>query len=760
MSYDPSLTTERQFRALEQAAAAGTADLGQRSTRGANIAVLVQKEKETFEPPLSQRLQQMVSSSTSAAERSDCADQLPQRKRQHKRPAPVSETERIGDVNAEAGDVTPTKRRKLKAQESDDVGSWVRLYFNRTPTSQDELGNGKFDCLLPTTMLSKHNKQHPIPVSAPISNVTTNFKKHLLVWHPKEYAAALATVESGNSPKSLIKQQIEAAINRKNNPDLSKSFWKKHVTTSTRAKASNDLLLLFWIVRAGLPFNVVEDPLFRQYQAKFDAPLISRRSLVRLIPVAVDIIRQKLRATDLRSISCFAATTDAWSDACWRSYLAITYHFLDDSWNLRSLTLDVFSCPVSHTADNIAAIVRSRVNEWMPTNAALVALLSDGAAAFRKAAKELVGEDGLWCLAHMLQLVIKDFCAEADVEKDVERIRQVVVYQRNSTACLAALDAEQEAAGVSKAKCLSLVLDVPTRFSSTYFMLDRALTLFPFLKMMALNGLFDKVTAAWPDDSCISRCKALCVIMRPFVELTTKVSGDTYPTLSRVPEWLWTIKQQLVPTNDDSVTVSGFKALMQKHFQARLDPIFCTATTALCAASMDPRFVSLPWCSPEVKASVRARLEAELIDFVQNSNDESSDDSGNGSNDKMGPAVKYSDAMLKMSLVNYFEFCENNSAKFCGDDFDVLQWWKLRGCSFSGISIMAKALLCIPATSIPSERAFSSSGFLFNQRRRQMSEEMLEHLVFIRENCADASALLQFAEQYAPTRLAELQEIV
>ena len=86
-------------------------------------------------------------------------------------------------------------------------------------------------------------------------------------------------------------------------------------------------------------------------------------------------------------------------------------------------------------------------------------------------------------------------------------------------------------------------------------------------------------------------------------------------------------------------------------------------------------YVSLPWYSTEVEASVRARLEAKLINFVPNSNNKSSDGSGNGSNDKMGPAVK-------------------------------------------------KTLLCIPATSILSERVFSSSGFLFNRRRRQMSEEI------------------------------------
>lgn len=505
----------------------------------------------------------------------------------------------IDNVNIELGPPAP-KRRKKSLEE--DGGSWVRYYFHRLPEDYKEGDvNGRFKCRLLLSAIMGHK---PV-VSAPIGNVSSNFRRHLQKYHKKEFDEGWDQVQRGLNVRNLAEAHIAASSAKKENPALSSPIWKNLISPSARTPASNDLLLLFWIVHAGLPFAAVEDPLYRAYHARYEVPTISARSLVRLVPLAVEVIQLKLRAVDLREVAFFAATTDAWSDDCLRSFMAITYHFIDEAWNLKSLTLDVFPTPGSHTAEYITDVVQSRVDKWMPDCAVLVAVVADGAAAARKASQMLAGDDGLWCIAHKLQLAVNDFIKDV-AEDDVASIRAIVVHQRAHSKCLVGLRDAQVAAHVQQP--LSLILDVPTRFSSKFYMIQRVLQLLPYLQAMALDGLFDDMkTTSWPDAASLNRLELLCETMQPFVELTTKVGGEKYPTLSRVPGWLSEIETRLQPSIEDGGTKAKFKNAMLIRFHQRFDSVFTTASTALCAASMDPRFGALPWCTPAVKADVYVR---------------------------------------------------------------------------------------------------------------------------------------------------------
>ena len=50
------------------------------------------------------------------------------------------------------------------------------------------------------------------------------------------------------------------------------------------------------------------------------------------------------------------------------------------------------------------------------------------------------------------------------------------------------------------------------------------------------------------------------------------------------------------------------------------------------------------------------------------------------------------------------------------------------------LSLIAKKYLCIPATSVPAERAFSTAGCIINEKRSCLLPKNVNKLIFLAEN--------------------------
>merc|ERR1712208_68654 len=59
-----------------------------------------------------------------------------------------------------------------------------------------------------------------------------------------------------------------------------------------------------------------------------------------------------------------------------------------------------------------------------------------------------------------------------------------------------------------------------------------------------------------------------------------------------------------------------------------------------------------------------------------------------------------------------------------------LNWWKENERHYPLLSPLAKAFLSIPATSVPSERVFSTAGDIVNAQRSQLLPENVDMLIF------------------------------
>jgi hypothetical protein len=106
---------------------------------------------------------------------------------------------------------------------------------------------------------------------------------------------------------------------------------------------------------------------------------------------------------DVPYVSC---TTDTWSTAqCTDSLLSVTVHWIDANWQRRSAVIAATPVEGSHTADNIATVVKDTMAKWNLTDKVHVFVRDNGknmVAGLRQA-----NFPSISCFSHTLQLCVK-----------------------------------------------------------------------------------------------------------------------------------------------------------------------------------------------------------------------------------------------------------------------------------------------------------------------------------------------------------------
>jgi hypothetical protein len=64
----------------------------------------------------------------------------------------------------------------------------------------------------------------------------------------------------------------------------------------------------------------------------------------------------------------------------------------------------------------------------------------------------------------------------------------------------------------------------------------------------------------------------------------------------------------------------------------------------------------------------------------------------------------------------------------------ALQWWEKHSGFYQYMSILAKKYLCVPASSVPSERVFSLAGYLVSKKRARLSNFNVDMIIFLNKN--------------------------
>ena len=298
-------------------------------------------------------------------------------------------------------------------------------------------------------------------------------------------------------------------------------------------------LLVAATVRHELPLSFVDYKGVRDLITYLqpDANVITRNTVKSDLLKLFKIEKEKIRTMLMESPGMLCLTSDLWSSITTDGYLAITVHFIDKDWVLQKRVLSFSFMPPPHSGIALSAKVFSILEEWGIENKIFCVTLDNASSNDRFVdllreqldTKSPLISSGMFfhmrCCAHILNLIVQEGLKEID--EAVCKVRESVKYVKGSHSQVR----KQKFLDCVKLKGLSskrgLRQDVPTRWNSTFIMLDSAIYYRKAFEILALDDSNYKSCPSALEWDIIER---ICVFLGVFYDVTNVFSGTKYPT--------------------------------------------------------------------------------------------------------------------------------------------------------------------------------------------------------------------------------------
>ncbi|XP_071688737.1 zinc finger BED domain-containing protein RICESLEEPER 2-like [Rutidosis leptorrhynchoides] len=487
--------------------------------------------------------------------------------------------------------------------------------------------------------------------------------------------------------------------------------------------------------------------------------------------------KKKVAALLKGNVGRICLTTDTWTSLQRVNYMCLTAHYVDNEWVLRKKVLNF--CPISsHRGVDIGKAVEMLDNA--SANDVAVAYLKGKFANWEKSVLE-----GKWlhvrCTAHVINLIVQDGLSH--IGKSVDCVRAAVKYIRQSPQRLRKFKEFAEIEKCNSTK--SLILDVPTRWNSTYLMLETA------QKYERAFGRYDIEERHYREDlekagvpmySDWANVRRLAKFLEHFYELTLKVFGTLHVTANDFLDDITSIDATLNNClYDNDKNLVAMEHLMKAKFKKYYGGLENCNMATIVASVLDPRnkfeYVEVllgdVYGNTEMKvmcAMIKAALVELYEDYVRihSSPDQStmSDcyDRSSSSNKHSKSAVMEPSTHLKQKirmemkrrkskngmqdLKSELDRYLNEEVEDDSEGFEVLNWWKVNSPRFRILSLVARDVMEIPISTVASESVFSTSGRVLDAFRSSLTPHMVESLICTQDWFRDNAMAIELVENW------------
>ena len=446
------------------------------------------------------------------------------------------------------------------------------------------------------------------------SGNTTNMSTHIRRHHPQLSRQSTVT-SSVTTAVTTSASSSRASTGHGGQLRLDEAFQKKMSMNCSRALDITRHIGLF-IAKDLRPFSVVENSGFRKLLNILD-PRYHIPSRPHFSETVVPEIYRQTRAAVQAAIDSalsVALTTDCWTSCATESFMTVTAHFVTDDWQLKECVLQTRPLHEAHTAHNIADALRAAVVEWaLARPIGLLPLVTDNASNMVLAAREASFAPHIGCFAHTINLATQRALKVVTLARLLGRVRRIVAFFHRSTTAAHVLKEKQE---LLKLPARKLMIDVSTRWNSSYDMLERFLQQQPAVTaaLMSPEMRQREKDASTLNEADITNAEDVVKVLAPIKTITTILCSSHQPTVSMIIPMREKIITSMKSVEDDSELVKSVKAAItediSKRYESNRD--FLLQSTAL-----DPRFRSLPMLDRASRAEVFAALAEKTSEMHQ-----------------------------------------------------------------------------------------------------------------------------------------------
>lgn len=472
------------------------------------------------------------------------------------------------------------------------------------------------------------------------------------------------------------------------------------------------------------PFHIVEGQGFiDMIQAIIKlASVKGQMDAAKLLPTA-DTVKNHLNTLDknmrtnlrnhLLSIPSINATTDHWKDDyVGQSYMTITIHYIDNSsFKIQSRVIGTFA-----VENKTAAVTLSEFNQHLDDfdiKSKLRVVVTDNFQAMKSAFKS---HDWIGCSAHNLSLVHKHAYGEPDgsnteIEALIEASKSLVTYVKQS--------------GRNRELEHRLKQQTESRWDSHYDMLQSILDSFEeLLRMPGVTEYMNQINRGILAE--------FVAILKPMKDIRMELCIDDKPTVNLVAVSRAKIIKLL--TNRTQGKLSDSILILKGRLKKKVEEYFIVTKYHMIATFLTPQFRNFPEKHSDKKLVDDAMEYLELLmeDEIPESENEAEDVN---QNIEKSLFADYYDKPARATETGS-ELSRYRKIEFLSSDFNLcpIKFWTDNKASFPKLSNIALWLFAIPATSICSERSFSTAGNVITPHRSSLKPETVDKLLFVRSN--------------------------
>ena len=497
------------------------------------------------------------------------------------------------------------------------------------------------------------------------------------------------------------------------------------------------------IARDCQPYSVVEDAGFNALvhvlEPRYHIP--SRKYFREtVIPGIVKTVEAKIK-TKLEGVNYISFTTDVWSsEVNSDSLLSLTAHWVDDTFHRFLAVLQVQPLEQRHTGEYIAMKISKSLSDWDISSEQVHCVVRDNGSNMIKAMDEAC-LPSFGCFAHTLQLVIHDGLLTQRIVIDLLAVcRSIVGHFKHSSVAYHKLATIQENLQLPKH---TLKQDVSTRWNSSLYMIQSILEQKMALAAYAADNDIQQLTA-----SQLEIARKMTLVLEPVEEITQVISKEI-AMLSMIIPFVRVLLRTWEREEDDrgirTMKLEMIKSLKSRFAGIEDNKLLCLATL------LDPRFKDKFFVNNITRVSAKDMLEEELgagsAEESEGNGSGSVTESRNDSTQTPSPKRQKRDSLLAVVT----DILDNSSSRGSSTTTSELDrylqepvldyklgnpfiWWGENKARFPGLARIAQRYLSATATSVPSERLFSSAGSIYSDRRNRILAEQAENLLFIKSN--------------------------